>query len=320
MLPNDVIVLLLIFLSISVTHTKNFEYRLIQSNNIQRQELLQQKCDKYDLVNNEFYQNNSIHTLSEADLEHLLIDRKHKFLYCYVPKVACTNWKRVLMIMMDKINETDPLRIPASLAHSIGMFDKLSSLSSEEKEQVLSDYTRFIIVRHPFERLLSAYRNKFEGSLESARYFQTRIGRLIIKNFRTHASKEALQRGHDVTFDEFVRYLLTPELSMNYQSNQSSFNEHWESISKLCHPCLIRYNVIGKYETINDDSALALHMIGADNVTFPKVLRTSGTGEKLQHYLDQLPLGLIRNLYKLYESDFKFFDYNLDDILGFELG
>lgn len=127
-------------------------------------------------------------------------------------------------------------------------------------------------------------------------------------------------KGHDVTFDEFVRYLLTPELSMNYQSNQSSFNEHWETVEKLCHPCLIRYNVIGKYETINDDSALALHMIGADNVTFPKVARTSGTGEKLQHYLDQLPLGLIRNLYKLYESDFKLFDYNLDDILGFELG
>lgn len=68
-------------------NAKNFEYRLIQSNNIQRQELLQQKCDKYYLDNNEVDRNKSIYTLSEVEMEHLLIDRNHKFLYCYVPKV-----------------------------------------------------------------------------------------------------------------------------------------------------------------------------------------------------------------------------------------
>lgn len=67
---------------------KTFEYGLIQSNNLQRQELLQQKCVKYYLDNNEFYQNYSIHTLSDVEMEHLLIDRQHKFLYCYVPKVS----------------------------------------------------------------------------------------------------------------------------------------------------------------------------------------------------------------------------------------
>lgn len=90
MLPSDVTKLLLITLSLALSQAKNFEYRLIQSNNFQRQELLQQKCDKYDLGNNELYQNNSIHTLNDADLEHLLIDRKHKFLYCYVPKVSAS--------------------------------------------------------------------------------------------------------------------------------------------------------------------------------------------------------------------------------------
>jgi hypothetical protein len=67
---------------------KSIEYTLIQSNNIQRQELLQQKCDKYHFNDsNELSENTTIHSLTEIDMEHLLIDRDHKLLYCYVPKV-----------------------------------------------------------------------------------------------------------------------------------------------------------------------------------------------------------------------------------------
>jgi hypothetical protein len=87
-------VTLLILLHPIALDAKNFEYRLIQSNNIQRQELLQQKCDKYHLDNNEVDGNKSIHSLSEVEMEHLLIDRNHKFLYCYVPKVRVRMWDR----------------------------------------------------------------------------------------------------------------------------------------------------------------------------------------------------------------------------------
>lgn len=293
------------------TGTKMYSYHendLTQSVNVQRIEQLNKMCQTMG------YTNTSHENLSDEQMEHLLIDKKHKFLYCYVPKVACTNWKRVLMMMTDQWNGTDALQIPATLAHSPGMFIKFSDLSNEERDDVLTNYSKFVIVRHPFERLLSAYRNKLEGSLPSSRYFQARIGRQIIKAFRSNPSNESLLYGHDVTFTEFVQYLLMPELNIN-----KTYNEHWKPITDLCNPCIVRYNVIGKYETLIDDSALALHIIGVDNLTFPAGQKTSGTSELMTKYFDPFPMKITRNLYKVYEDDFKLFGYTLEDVFGLEL-
>ncbi|XP_038222335.1 carbohydrate sulfotransferase 11 [Zerene cesonia] len=290
--------------------TSEHSLELTQSLNLARQELIQEICNRFPF-------RFTLNDLPPNQLEHILIDDEHKLLYCYVPKVACTNWKRILMILGGKWNDTDVLAIPGNLAHSAGMFRNLSSASKEERDHMLENYHKMIIVRNPFERLLSAYRNKLEGDTPSAKYFQDRVGKRIIRAFRENPSNESLEHGHDVTFREFALFLTNKSGDLADVVN----NEHWQPITNLCHPCLIKYTLVGKYETLLDDSLLALHTINASHkVQFPRLAHTSGTAQKLRSYFSQLELPLIRRLYKLYKYDYRIFNYDLENIVGFDLG
>lgn len=77
---------------------------------------------------------------------------------------------------------------------------------------------------------------------------------------------------------------------------------------------------IGKYETLLDDSALALYLTGDNNLTFPTGHKSSGTRSQLKKYFDPIPVGAIRKLYEIYLDDFRLFDYGVEQVLGFEFG
>ena len=46
--------------------------------------------------------------LSSQVLRNLIVDEKHKVVYCFIPKVACSNWKRFLLLQKGTVtlNET----------------------------------------------------------------------------------------------------------------------------------------------------------------------------------------------------------------------
>lgn len=59
--------------------------------------------------------------------------------------------------------------------------------------QTINTSLRFLFVRHPFQRLVSAYRNKLEDSftLEDGAYFYKNYGRSIVQRFRSSKRKAA---------------------------------------------------------------------------------------------------------------------------------
>ncbi|CAB1336786.1 unnamed protein product, partial [Coregonus sp. 'balchen'] len=248
--------------------------------------------------------------LTPDDLRHLIVDDKHGLLYCYVPKVACTNWKRVFMVLTGDGRYREPLAIPANEAHVAGNLRTLSEYSTSEINRRLRSYLKFIFVREPFERLVSAYRNKFTRSYNTA--FHKRYGTKIIRRHRPHPQPEALEQGNDVTFQEFVYYLVDPRTQ-----REEPFNEHWERIHSLCHPCLIHYDVVGKYETLEQDSRSVLRLAGADGeVHFPTSgKRTRTNGDMAAQFFQNVSPFYQKKLYNLYRMDFLLFNYSIPEYL-----
>ncbi|MEQ2183229.1 hypothetical protein GOODEAATRI_030637 [Goodea atripinnis] len=59
------------------------------------------------------------------ELDHLIVDDTHQIIYCYVPKVACTNWKRIMVVLSQSLISpitgkpyTNPQSVPADLVHN----------------------------------------------------------------------------------------------------------------------------------------------------------------------------------------------------------
>ncbi|XP_059918334.1 carbohydrate sulfotransferase 11-like [Gadus macrocephalus] len=269
-----------------------------------RRELLEEACRSYTRKRR---------VLIPEDLKHVMVDDRHGLLYCYVPKVACTNWKRVLMVLTGAAGpHRDPLDIPAHEAHVAGTLRTLSEYSTTEINRRLRSYLKFVFVREPFERLVSAYRNKFTRSYNEA--FHKRYGTKIVRRHRPDPRPEALEAGDDVSFEEFVYYLVDPATQ-----REEPFNEHWERVHSLCHPCLIHYDVVGKYETLEQDSSYVLRLAGAEQqVAFPASHKsTRTTGDMAAQFFHKIHPFYQKKLFNLYRMDFLLFNYSTPAYLKF---
>ncbi|XP_008305395.1 carbohydrate sulfotransferase 14 [Cynoglossus semilaevis] len=231
-------------------------------------------------------------------LQHILVNDEYHFLYCYVPKVACSNWKRVLKVLNGALESVD---VSIKMDHRNDLVF-LSSLKPEEIRYRLKHYYKFMFVREPMERLLSAFRNKF-GEIES---YKKKYGVEIVKRYRKGHAKDTSVKGDDVTFAEFVRYLLDEDVER--------MNEHWMPVYNLCQPCAVSYNFIGSYEHLESDAEFVLQQIGAPpHVHFPErqTWYKPVTTETLHYYLCSLPQKLLRQLLPKYILDFSLFTYPL---------
>ncbi|XP_037905578.1 carbohydrate sulfotransferase 11 isoform X3 [Hermetia illucens] len=259
-----------------------------------RQKLLAQKCSQLGL---DIPGNDSIHKPNSWEF---LVNHKYHLIWCNVFKSASSSWMYNFNVLAGYSPEflkktTD---IPLALARK-----KYPRVSLDELQEAQNDSITFMIARHPFERLLSAYRDKFIFALPHS--FHDKLGSKIVRTYRKNKAER--HKPKYPTFSEFVSWLLHEVRKSNH------IDMHLVPATKFCTPCLIKFDVIAKFETLEEDQMYLIEKAGLSNVIMPE-WRNTGKGKKtqelLQTFYSQLTRKQLDGLYNYYRYDFEVFGYS----------
>ena len=169
------------------------------------------------------------------------VDEKHKIFACLPPKSGCTTWKTILAnnsfdepFQLKDVMQIHILAITGQIPGAV----HFQQLSPEKKDEVLNskEYFRFMVARHPLERIYSAYKDKIVGGGTFCRQ--------VLKMVRKNITKEKSKSCDGVTFREFVQFL---------QSRRPK-DPHFAPINNDFFPCFIKYDYIVKTESMDVDN------------------------------------------------------------------
>jgi len=150
----------------------------VETRMVQRRQRLKQTCKMLGL---DVPGNDSLHRPNPWEF---LVNRPHHLVWCNVFKAASTSWMynfNILAGYNPKFLKNSKL-VPLNLARRRYPRPSLHAL-----QQALNDSIAFLIVRHPLERLLSAYRDKIMFSLPHT--LHQKLGNKIILKYRKNKQK-----------------------------------------------------------------------------------------------------------------------------------
>jgi hypothetical protein len=232
---------------------------------------------------------------------HFIYMEKQAFVFAYIPKVACTNWKALLRHLSGF-----PDYLDSGLAH-----DKIRSglvyLSDVPQwEAILADprIAKYSFVRNPYTRVLSAYLNKFEPLTRGDGEWLGPYFSAVYQAIGAYR-KSAGHADTRVSFEAFLDWLA-------HSGDPNVDNEHWVPQSRILSRHAVRYDFIGRFENLKADAAFLMDRMGT-GVPFPtqESLDFPGTNSALQlaTYYTSTEAALVQGIYA---SDFESFAYSRD--------
>ena len=278
-------------------------------NQIRRHATLQKFCAK----NNGQYTNYS----KTTDVKNLLFSEKGNLSICLVPKIASSNWRRVFLAMSGVFDESVIEKLTLEKLGSIDKSSKLRRVHAQQmplsnemngtlRQGLIANSKKVFFSRNPYERLFSAYKDKFTHPKDP--HFKG-MERRIFKMFPSHLSD--LER--EATFQEFLDFVIHE----NKIGDLTPLNKHWRPVTKICLPCYKRYNIIGKMETLAEDSRYVLDLANTENKNlFPvKAGNSAYTRSLLENVYSNISRNTLNGLYEMYKDDLEAFAYIAPEIV-----
>ena len=226
---------------------------------------------------------------SAEELQYIAVDDENKIIYCALQKVG----SKTLIKLLEKA------RGVKKQVSRWDFFRRFGNYTEEERLLRLRTYFKFLIVREPLQRLLSTFKERYiDGA--PLRNADRHNRRLIVSRLRPNdPNPEGKNGDYDVSFSEFIQY---------FAGNVSRYPP-CRQFEKICHPCVINYDFIGRLETLNEDGPRILKLAGIDDsVTFPRIHESTNSDDVLEYY-SQVPPRYIRQLGEHYRNDFEMFSY-----------
>ena len=173
-----------------------------------------------------------------------------------------------------------------------------------------SNVIGFLIARNPYERLISAYRDKIIGAFRNS--LHDKLNKKIVVKYR-HILPKNYRHGVTVpTFKEFVSYILDESHAGH------ELDMHWTPAYSFCNPCQVNLTHIIKFETFDRDTEAILELVKLKHL-LPRTGKLDQNKSKdskqtssalIDMYLNELTPNLLNGLLQLYGVDFDIFNYD----------
>ena len=183
-----------------------------------------------------------------------------------------------------------------------------------------SSFKRFLNVRHPFDRLLSAFYNVKRNNYSQRKSYrgpQRKQVEYLLKKYKATNS--------DFRLEQFTNFLASPDRG---HPADVYYDRHWDAYTRSCRTCSETYTFVTRTETSKNDSGPILKILEYPEDYFSQmekrnqIARPNDTqivpsvsqvpppfGAYLTEFQDIDPK-VIRRLYEKYRGDFEGFGYH----------